>query len=232
MASVVPALRTDVTASRREGRNGRRVCVCIIAALGSRRFAAVDGRGLGRRFNDAGGGGLRSEAAAKPQRSLRHHRISARSSLDDARTRIRESSKDTAERNGSLGSWPVSRWTSRGKSVRIWPVSAADSHKRMSLFDYQTTSLEPPSGEDFDGQFSVPQNSRDCTAPDPRKTPAFPHCDPSCVDFVCVVVRFRLHLRASLRRPSSTNQTRLRRESRHSCVCNQLLGSNRRYRSN
>ena len=70
----------------------------------------------------------------------------------------------------------------------------------------------------------MPHNRRGRSSTDTRKTPAFPHRDPSSVVLVCVLCQFRLYLRAPLRKSHGTNPTRLRREFRHSCVCNQPRG--------
>ena len=91
------------------------------------------------------------------------------------------------------GSCPASRWTSRGKSLRIWPVSAADSHKRMSLLHYQTTFLEPPSGEEFEGHFQcrkTAEAARPTHAKRPSSRTAIPPVSTSCAflfdsDFTC-----------------------------------------------
>ena len=68
-------------------------------------------------------------------------------------------------------------------------------------------------------RFSTPHNRRFRAMLTISVSFALPHRDPTCVDFVCVLFRFRLHLRASLRRPHGANPIRLRRGFCRSCAC-------------
>ena len=124
------------------------------------------------------------------------------------------------EHGFTSGSCPVLRRASWARSLRIPTASAVEKDKRSPFTTTKSTLSSHPLLTQSHSCFSTPHNRRFRAMLTISVSFALPHRDPTCVDFVCVLFRFRLHLRASLRRPHGANPIRLRREFCRSCACN------------
>ena len=116
------------------------------------------------------------------------------------------------------GSCPASRRVSWASSLRMSTASAVEKDKSIPLCDYKIHPAEAPSPGTVALAFlnaAQPRILRHAHHMSFARPPA-PRSLPRRLRVR--LFRFRVHLRASLRRPHGANPTRLRREFRHSRV--------------